>query len=252
MKTLFETVVDYLESQNVRYSRAEDFSAIVVGYHLNNASVTCTVTVNEDSRYLSFCTRSGIMVSTDKYDSAVEFITRANYGLNVGALLFDHSDGDVLFKTSLFAGDAEVPSEVLRLLLSQSIKTYDLLYPGLVDVIYRDVDPVQALRNARATRKPRRSQEEIDAVFAKLMAGLEEPQMATGFDAILAQVETCPDGILLPMKELVNASGQQRAGKHIVRRIEESLQACGLGHEPAALPRSQSGIVRIFKRESAD
>jgi hypothetical protein len=251
MKPLFETVVGYLQSKGLRYSRTEDCSAIVVCYRLNNASVNCTVTVNEDSRYLSFCTRSGIMVPAHRHGDVVEFIARANLGLNVGALLFDHKDGDVSFKTSLFAGDSEVPSGVLRLLLSQSINTYDLLHPGLVDVIYRDVDSVSALQNVRITRRPRRSQEEIDTVVAKLMAGLEEPQACNGFDAILARAGACSDGILLPMKELVSASGQHRAGKHVVRRIEESLQVYGLGHEPAALPRSRSGIVRVFKRESA-
>ena len=255
MKTLVDTVTDYLESENLRYTRAEDNSAIVVGYQLNNVSVSCTVTVNEASRYLSFCTRSGILVSADRHCAVVEFLTRTNHGLNIGGFLFDHRDGDILFKTSLFAGNEDVSAEVLQPLLSQSFRTYDSYYSGIVDVVYHDVDPVQALRNLKVARIRRASQEEVDTVVAKLLAGMEKAEASsdkaeslTEFDALLAQVEANPDGITLSMKELVAASGQRRAGKRIVQSIEERLLAKGLSHDPTNLPHSQSKIVRVFKR----
>lgn len=139
---------------------------------------------------------------------------------------------------------------MLRPLLSLNIRTYDTFYPGIIDVIYCGIDPVQALTNAKAARWSCASQEEIDVVVAKLLAGMEKAEAPSRFETLLAKVEAGPDGIMLSMKELVTASGQRRAGRRIVQAIEERLRAKGLCHEPVNLPHSQSVIVRLFKRSN--
>lgn len=251
MTSLFTVTTDYLTAKNLRYSSTEDRTSLTVCFRLDNTCATCLIAIDEEGGYLSFCTRSGLIVAEDKFGAVAEFIARANYGLGIGAFQFNHEKGDVFFKTSLFAADTEIASEAIRHLLYKNINTYDRLYPALVDVIYRDIAPAQALRSAKDKTKSRRPQEEIDAVFAKLMARAGEAQLTSGFDQIRAQAEQRPDGILLPMKDLVSASGQRRAGKHIVQRIAQSLQAHGLGHIPTALPHNQDVIVRVFKMENA-
>ncbi len=262
MNSLFEIVSDYLTARNLRYSRTEDCTSFTVCYRLNHTCVTCTIRVDEESGYLSCITRSGIVVAKDKFEAAAEFVARANYGLGIGAFQLDYDDGDLCFKTSLFADAAELSPRMIRHLVKKNVNFYDNLYPGIVDVLYRDIAPAQALEKIKQAKQPRCSQEDIDAVVSKLMADIKEPHSLSGpsspdlplcdFDQIKARVEQRPDGVLLSMKELVNASGQRRAGKHIVRRIEDSLQAYGLGHEPANLPHNQAELVRVFKKEDAE
>lgn len=257
METLFETVVTYLDSKKLHYTRSEDCSVVLVSYHLNNICVNCTVTIDEDNRYLSFCSRSGLVAAPDRYDAVAEFVTDINLRFNAGSLLFDRHGGDIFYKASIFVGTAALAPQMLRNLLS-TVHTYDSIYPRLVDIIYRDVEPFQAFldailaHEAQSTQKEINTQKEIDTVFAKLMEGMGDTPPTSGFDIIKAQVQDSPEGVLLPMKDLVIASGQRRAGKLIARRIEESLLANGLGHEPSVLPCSQSSFIRIFKRGTAD
>ena len=92
--------------------------------------------------------------------------------------------------------------------------------------------------------KPRRKSTDME----KATSPTDKATSPTNFDALLAEVEASPDGIVLSMKDLVTASGQRRAGKLIVQGIEERLLAKGLSHDPTNLPHSQSEIVRLFKR----
>lgn len=262
MNSRSEVVSDYLTAKNLRYSRTEDCTSFTVCYRLNHTCVTCTIHVDEESRYLSCSTRSGIIVAEDKFEAAAEYVARANYGLGIGAFQIDYEDGDFCLRTSLYAGASELSPQMIRHLLRKNVNSYDFFHPGIVDVLYRDVAPARALEKVKQEKQPRCSQEDIDAVVSKLMGDMEEPHSLSGpsspgpllsdFDHIKARVEQNPDGVLLPMKELVSASGQRRAGKHIVRRIEESLRAYGLGHEPANLPHSQTELVRVFKKEDAE
>jgi len=236
MKSMFEVTADYLTAKNLRFSSTEDRTSLAVCFRSDNTYATCLIAIDEEHGYLSFCTRFGLIVPVDKHGAVTEFIARANHGLGIGAFQFNYEKGDIFFKTSLFTDDAEVASDAIRHLLYKNFNTYDRLYPALVDVIYRDIAPEQALQNAKGKTKPPHTQEEIDTVFAKLMVGAGESQSASGFDQIRVLAQQKPDGVLLPMKELVSASGQRRAGKHIVQRIAQSLQAHGLGHIPTALP----------------
>ena len=246
MKTLFESMTEYLEAKELEYSRTEDYTALTVCYHLENVSVTCTIRLDEEKRYLSCCTRAGIIVPRNKFHAIAEFIARANYGMSIGSLLLSYRSGDVFFKTAIFAGDTELSPDMIRPVLYHNMNTYDLLYPGLMRVLYQDCDPEEAVRDAKSMSKPESTQEETDAMFAKIMADIYGGEPVWDFDTIRAQTEQNPEGIQLSMKDLVKASGRQRTGKKIAQNIAEKLKAYGLSHEPTSLPHSQNAIVRVF------
>lgn len=252
MKLLFDALTDYLEAKDLRYSRTEDYDSLTVCYHLKNARVTCSIHIDEEKRYLSCCTRAGIIVPKDKFDAVAEFIARANYGMGIGSFQFNYENGDVFFKTAILADDTELSPNMIRPFLYQNMNTYDLLYPGFMGVLYQNCEPEEAIRIAKSMSKPEPSQEEIDAIFAKIMADIYEVEPLSDFDAIRAQAEQSSEGIQLSMKDLVKAYGRLRAGRQIAQNIADKLKSYGLSHEPYSLPHDQNAVVRVFKKENAE
>ena len=183
MKTLFDAMTNYLEAKDLHYSRTEDYTALTVCYSLENVSVTCTIRIDEEKRYLSCCTRAGIIVPMNKFHDVAEFIARANYGMGIGSLLLNYESGDVFFKTAVFADDTELSPDMIRPVLYQNMNTYDLLYPGLMRVLYQDCDPEEAVREDKSMSKPEATQEETEAVFAKVMAEIYGGEPIWDFDA---------------------------------------------------------------------
>lgn len=252
METLFDALTDYLEAKGLRYCRSEDYESLTVCYQLKNARVTCSIQIDEEKRYMGCCTRAGIIVPRNKFDAVAEFIARANYGLGIGSLQFNYENGDIFFKTAIFAEDGELSPKMIRPFLYQNMNTYDLLYPGLMSVLYQNCEPEEAVRSAKSMSKSQPTQEEIDAMFAKIMAGIYGVEPSSDFEAIRAQAEQNSEGIRLSMKDLVKAFGRQRAGKQIAQNIAEKLNSYGLSYEPTSLPHDQNAVVRVFKSEPAE
>ncbi|WP_439638163.1 YbjN domain-containing protein [Spirulina sp.] len=83
--------------------------------------------------------------TVDKLIVIQEFLTRANFGLKFGNFELDLSDGEVRFKTSIqFAGMVE-PEAMIEECLSLNIVTFDRYLPGLLQVMFTDVVPQDAI-----------------------------------------------------------------------------------------------------------
>ncbi|MEA5419673.1 YbjN domain-containing protein [Spirulina sp. CCNP1310] len=81
----------------------------------------------------------------DKLIAIQEFLTRANFGLKFGNFEMDLSDGEVRFKTSIqFAGMVE-PEAMIEECLSLNIVTFDRYLPGILQVMFTDVTPEDAI-----------------------------------------------------------------------------------------------------------
>lgn len=93
----------------------------------------------------------------EKYGVMQEFLTRANLGLKFGNFEFDLRSGEIRFKTSIqFAGEVEVDSMIEQCLLI-NIMTMDRYLPGILQVIFTDIDPQAAIAQLEASETDTRS-----------------------------------------------------------------------------------------------
>jgi len=94
-----------------------------------------------------------------KYSVMQEFLTRANFGLKFGNFEFDLQDGEIRFKTSIqFAGEVQVESMIEQCLLI-NIMTMERYLPGILQVIFTEIDPQAAIASIEASEADKLSSE---------------------------------------------------------------------------------------------
>lgn len=99
---LFQRVIEYLNSQNWKYTIKGNDNDIVemnmgLKCRMNSCRMVATASDTEIQAF-AFCP---IKATPDCYANVVEFITRANYGLKMGKFEFDYRDGEVRYQSCL-------------------------------------------------------------------------------------------------------------------------------------------------------
>lgn len=83
--------------------------------------------------------------SETKLSSIQEFLTRANFGLKFGNFELDLEDGEIRFKTSIqFAGEID-SAPMIEECLSLNVVTFDRYLPGILQVLFTDTLPQNAI-----------------------------------------------------------------------------------------------------------
>lgn len=104
---LMRKTIEYLDSQGLRYSRDDYTITFSLGISSKLSRCRMLIVVNDNGIYVqAICP---INASKDVYNTVVEYITRANYGLSMGCFMFDYRDGEVSFRDFLVAQES-VPS----------------------------------------------------------------------------------------------------------------------------------------------
>ncbi len=177
MATLLEAALEYLENNSIHYQKVEGKEVLHLGFELENFYANCVMFVDEEQRYLGFSSVCGLRIPEEKRPEIAEFIARANYGLGIGAFQMNFDNGEILYKTGIYARDAEIESNLLDAIVCANTQTHDRYYPGLIDVLFRDLAPVEAIEKIESQREPSVSEDEVDAWFEKLVADMDEPSL---------------------------------------------------------------------------
>lgn len=100
--------------------------------------------IDEDQQFVVYSV-CGNKPTQDKYTVMQEFLTRANFGLRIGNFELDLRDGEIRFKTSIqFAGEVQADLMIEQCLLI-NIMTMERYLPGILQVIFTDISPEQAI-----------------------------------------------------------------------------------------------------------
>lgn len=79
-----------------------------------------------------------------------EYITRANYGLNIGNFEMDHSDGELRYKVSINCVDALPGEDALDDLLTMPVSMFNKYGNGMLAVSMGMMSPADACRQAES------------------------------------------------------------------------------------------------------
>lgn len=104
---LMRKTIEYLDSQGWRYSR-DDYK-ITFSLGINSKLSRCHMVIIVSDKGIYAQATCPINASKDVYNTVVEYITRANYGMSFGCFAFDYRDGEVSFRDYLVAMEG-VPS----------------------------------------------------------------------------------------------------------------------------------------------
>ena len=95
----------------------------------------CMAIAEEDAEQLMFYSVMLEPASKKRRDEVMRFVTRANYGMQVGNFELDLDDGEVRFKTAIDVEGLELTEGLCRNLVDLNIMMMGLYYDGLDDVM---------------------------------------------------------------------------------------------------------------------
>ncbi len=145
MGRLFDTLVMFLQEDDWKFTRLAAETAAIMTFNCENASYLCYARVREEHQQVMFYVIYPLRAPTERRVEVIEFVTRVNYGLAMGNMEMDVSDGEVRFKMSADVSVAPFSLSLLRSLMQTCIATADRYYPGYTALLYSDLTPAQAV-----------------------------------------------------------------------------------------------------------
>ncbi|HEX9037594.1 MAG TPA: YbjN domain-containing protein [Ktedonobacterales bacterium] len=148
MDRLIDTVIQYLEEDDWKFTRMEGEDTVVLTFNCANATYICYAQAREAQQQVVFYTIYPVRAPEEKRLLAAEFTVRVNYGLVLGNLELDMNDGEVRYKTSVDIAEGRLSLQALRSLMQTNLSTADRYYPAFVAMLYSNVTPAEAVTNA--------------------------------------------------------------------------------------------------------
>lgn len=145
MGQLFEAIVEFFTKDEWPFSQVEGQTALRTAFKGDNGSWNCYARAVEEHQLFLFYSVCPAYVPEDKRLAMAEFLTRANYGLNLGNFELDFADGEVRYKTSVDVEGDELSLALVTRLVYANVLTMDTYLPGIMSVIYANVNPVEAI-----------------------------------------------------------------------------------------------------------
>ncbi len=135
MGRLLDAVVEYLDEEEFDYDVESD-ERVDLSFTSSNGVLVTWFSIDEEDQVVLFVSRCPVFVPQERREAAMEFLTRANFGLRLGHFEFDLDDGEVRYKTSIdVEGDRLTPVLVKRL-VRPNLVTMDRYLPGLLRVVF--------------------------------------------------------------------------------------------------------------------
>ena len=109
-------------------------SVLQVGFRGDHGEWDCLAVVLEPSSHFLFYSVCPVSCPPDKIAVMMEFLHRANHGLNLGNFEFDVADGEIRFKTSIRMKRG-LDHELCQGLIHSNVLVMDEYMPGILGVV---------------------------------------------------------------------------------------------------------------------
>jgi tellurite resistance protein len=149
---IYAGMVDFFRADDWPFQDLEDEPVLQMAYQGENGRWNCVAKARESAQQLVFYSVCPIQVPVEKRQAIAEFITRANYGLIVGNFELDFADGEVRYKTSLDIEETELTFVLIKQIVYANVLTMDKYLPGILKVIYGEVNPAAAIAQVEDER----------------------------------------------------------------------------------------------------
>ena len=145
MQTLFKSVLNFFVQDDWNYTEIEAGEAISLEVKMENSNYTCYALADDENKIFQFYSTSPVKIPKKKYLQMAEFLTRANYRLILGNFEMDFRDGEVRYKTSIYAGENELDYPIIKRMVYSNLSTIDDYFPTIMKVIYGGMSAEEAI-----------------------------------------------------------------------------------------------------------
>ena len=156
LQSLRQQMIEFLEEEegfefeeNSSLLEATDLEVGETVFYIQHAEENQEIlegilSVDFENRTMLFATFMPGNVPKEYLKAISEFTTRFNYGLIFGTLELDFDDGEVRFKTTMDADNAEVSYEMIDNMLSINLDTMRVLAPLMDRITNNELSPLEA------------------------------------------------------------------------------------------------------------
>ncbi|MBE2197994.1 MAG: YbjN domain-containing protein [Anaerolinea sp.] len=141
----FAVLGQFLQDDGWYPHKLDEKTVYRVGFSGKNGNYTCFAVVRIDLQQFMFYVQSGVKAAPEARTAVAEFLTRANYGLRIGNFELDMSDGEVRYKSSLDFEGVTLSPQLIKNAIYPAVQTMDRYFAGLLQVMYGQSTPADAL-----------------------------------------------------------------------------------------------------------
>lgn len=149
MSYILSTALDYFRERGWPIGKHEDLPILRFEYEGENGRWLCFVRAREDAGQLVVLCIVPDRVPVERRNAIAEFITRANFGLNIGCFEMDFEDGELRYRTSLDIGQGRLSKDLVHPLVMAALVAMDDHLPGIKAVIQGGATPAEAVTAVR-------------------------------------------------------------------------------------------------------
>jgi hypothetical protein len=147
MGKILEAVKKFLREDDWPFTEMEGKPILRTGFSGKNGKWTCFAQAREQQQQFIFYSICPNPAPEERREAAMEYITRANYGLVIGNFEMDVSDGDIRCKTSIDVEGTDLNHVLIRQVVYSNVMTMNKYLPGLMSVLYANVTAEQAIQS---------------------------------------------------------------------------------------------------------
>ena len=142
---IFNQVKAFFDQDGWPYEQLEDQAILRLEYEGENGKWRCYAHVIEERQRFVFLSSLANYVPKLMKLEASEYLTRANFGMEVGNFEMDFSDGTVRYRTSVDVEGGELTPVMIKNLVYVNIAVMDQYLPGLRKVVKDGMEPEKAI-----------------------------------------------------------------------------------------------------------
>ncbi len=141
----FQALIDHFEAHGIRYSSKREERRVWFTMNSGSALQKCSFRFDKTGDVLQIFIQYPVMVKERFRLAAMEFITRANYGLVIGHFEMDAKDGEIRYHVSHLMEENILTDETIRRLFGTAMGTADRYFPALIRVLFAGETPEDAV-----------------------------------------------------------------------------------------------------------
>lgn len=149
MNDLLVIVLNYFTEKGLPVAQHDELPMLRLEYEGNHGRWFCYARVREDAEQFIFLSILSEKVPEDKRLAIAEFLTRANFGLNIGNFEMDFDDGEIRYKTSIDVTGDRLTTGLIDPLVKASLVAMDDYLPGITAVLAGETTPKEAVETIR-------------------------------------------------------------------------------------------------------
>jgi hypothetical protein len=146
MSPLAAAVLEFFAGHDWPLAEVEPGELYETSFEGEHGAWPCHVHVYPEDGRVVFVSTHTTLVEPEQRPAIAELCNRANFGLAVGNFELDHDGGEVRFRTSLDALDADATRELVRNIVVANVVTFDQYLPA-IDAVLAGEAPTNAIED---------------------------------------------------------------------------------------------------------